>query len=523
MTMDPLESSDFIIQATGIAKSFAGVQALRGIAFRVRRGEIHALLGQNGAGKSTLVKILNGVHPAGTYSGKIELDGKEVEFHSPLQAREKGIAYVPQEIEVFEQLTVAENVFAGQTGLGHVLVRQRLLRERARALFRDFGLTLDPGLLMASLTAAQRHLVMIVRALATKPAVLMLDEPTASLSGPEVAHLFRLLRRLKAQRTTMIFITHRLPEVLALCDRATILRDGRVAAELDRSDFESDRIIAAMSGQRLQRLYPAHQAPSGTATLLRLEDVSVEERHGSHRGLHGVGFELHAGEILGIAGLLGSGRTELLSAIYGRIPHRGRISVDGRELPGGSMTEARRAGVALLTEDRKRSGLLFNLPIRANITIGNLDLFSSRGFISAEKESSAALRAMRELNVKASSSAGAVAHLSGGNQQKLLFARVLMNAPRVLLLDEPTKGVDVATRHEIYRLIVDLADKGVGLVVVSSELEEVIGLCDRTLVLADGRLADEFLKGDATEEAVLRSIAAAQAERTAAIVAESAA
>ena len=513
-TMSPLDSSDFIIEATGIAKSFAGVQALRGMDFRVRRGEIHALLGQNGAGKSTLVKILNGVHPAGTYTGRIELDGKAVEFHSPIQARDKGIAYVPQEIEVFEQLTVAENVFAGQTGLGHFLVRQRLLRERARALFRDFGLTLDPRLLMASLTAAQRHLVMIVRALAAKPAVLMLDEPTASLSGPEVAHLFRLLKRLKAQRTTMIFITHRLPEVLALCDRATILRDGRVAAELDRAAFENDRIIAAMSGQRLQRLYPAHQAPARPATVLKVEDVSVEERHGSHRGLQRVSFELRAGEILGIAGLLGSGRTELLGAIYGRIPYRGRIFVEGREIAAASTPAARKAGIALLTEDRKRSGLLFNLPVRGNITIGNLNLFSSRGIIRAEKEDNAALRAMRELNVKARSASAAVAHLSGGNQQKLLFARVLMNAPKILLLDEPTKGVDVATRHEIYRLIVDLAGRGVGLIIVSSELEEVVGLCDRSLVIADGRLVDEFAKAEASEERVLRSIAAAQAEKT---------
>ena len=518
------EQTHFIVEATGVTKSFSGVQALRGIDFRVRRGDIHALLGQNGAGKSTLVKILNGVHPAKSYDGSIRLAGEVLNLHSPMVARAKGIAYVPQEIEVFEHLTVAENVFAGQTNLGHgVLVRQRLLEDRTAALFRDFGLNIPPRALVASLTAAQRHLVMIVRALATKPTVLMLDEPTASLSGAEVSQLFRLLKRLKVRGTTMIFITHRLPEVLALCDRATVLRDGRVAAELSRENFESDRIIAAMSGQRPQRLYPKHEAPTQGPTLLKVESLAIQERHGSHRGLHDISFELRAGEILGIAGLLGSGRTELLGAIYGRIPYRGRVLVGGRELRIDSTRAARKAGIALLTEDRKRSGLLFNLPLSGNITIGNLGLFSRLGIVRFDREDNAAVRAMRELNVKARSSSAAVSHLSGGNQQKLLFARVLMNAPKILLLDEPTKGVDVATRHEIYRLIGDLADKGVGLVVVSSELEEVIGLCDRCLVLADGRLVDEFVKADASEERVLRSIAAAQAAKAGALATETAA
>ena len=522
---DESDTGAFAIEAVGIVKAFGGVKALKGVDFRVRRGEIHALLGQNGAGKSTLVKILNGVYPAGTFDGTIRLDGEEVAFHSPLQARAKGIAYVPQEIEVLEQLTVAENVFAGATSLGHgVLVSQRRMQVQAAALFRDFGLALDPRALIASLTAAQRHLVMIVRALATRPSVLMLDEPTASLSGSEVARLFRLLKRLKAQGTTMIFITHRLPEVIALCDRATVLRDGRVAATLERGDFDADRIIAAMSGQKMRGLYPAHDAPPTEApVLLDVRGLSVAERPGVHLAVHDVSFALRAGEILGIAGLLGSGRSELLGAIYGRIPYRGRIAVDGRDTAIASTRDARRAGIALLTEDRKRSGLLFNLPVRGNITIGNLALFASRGVVNADKEATAALKAMRELKVKAPSPSAAVAHLSGGNQQKLLLARVLMRAPRILLLDEPTKGVDVGTRHEIYRLIVDLAAKGVGLIVVSSELEEVIGLADRSLIVADGRIVGEVAKAEASEEGVLRLIAAAQAKKTAAHAAGAAA
>jgi len=273
-----------------------------------------------------------------------------------------------------------------------------------------------------------------------------------------------------------------------------------------------------MSGQKMQRLYPAHDPPQGTPVLLELSGLSVEERPGAHLGVDGVSFRLHAGEILGIAGLLGSGRTELLSAIYGLLPYRGGIAVAGKPVAIGSTADARRAGIAMLTEDRKRTGLLFNLPVGGNITIGNLALFARHGLISGEREESAAVRAMRELKVKARSSAAAVAHLSGGNQQKLLFARVLMNAPKILLLDEPTKGVDVATRSEIYRLIVDLAGTGVGLIVVSSELEEVIGLCDRSLIMADGRVVGEVSRHEASEETVLRRIAAAQAEKARAVV-----
>ncbi len=517
----PNDETPFVIEATEIVKSFSGVQALRGVDFRVRRGEIHALLGQNGAGKSTLVKILNGVHAAGSYEGTIRVDGRPVRFSSPGEAQAEGVAYVPQETEVFEQLTVAENVFAGRTNLGHgMLISQKALRARTAELFRDFGLNLDPGALVATLTAAERHLVMIVRALTTRPLVLMLDEPTASLSGSEVALLFALLERLKAAGTTMIFITHRLPEVVAICDRATVLRDGRVAAEFVRGDFDEERIIAAMSGERLSRLYPHHDAPPEDApVVLRVDGLSIEARYGSYRGVHDVSFALRAGEILGIAGLLGSGRSELLGAIYGRIPHRGSLFVEGREVTIRSTRDARAAGIAMLTEDRKGSGLLFNLPVGGNITIGNLGLFASHGVINRRSEESAALRAMRELKVRARSSAAAVAHLSGGNQQKLLFARVLMNAPKILLLDEPTKGVDVATRHEIYKLVVELAGAGVGLVVVSSELEEVVGLCDRVLVFDDGRVVEGLARAEASEERVLRLIAAAQAETTARIVA----
>jgi len=504
------------IETRGIVKNFAGVQALRGVDFSVRAGEIHALLGQNGAGKSTLVKVLNGVHPAGSYSGEIRIDGQPVSFASTYQARARAVGYVPQEIEVLEQLSVAENVFAGQTGLGRgVVINRAEMRRRSRELFAEIGLDLDPSRLLASLTSAQRHLVMIARALSFQPRVLMLDEPTASLSGVEVERLFAVLRRLKSRGKTMIFITHRLPEVLAICDRATVLRDGRVAAVIERDQFDEERFIFAMSGLKLQRLYPQHAAPSADVKpVLSVRNLSVAGRFGVNRGVDTVSFDVRPGEILGFAGLLGSGRTEILHAIYGRIPFAGTIEIDGRRVPINKPKDARQVGIALLTEDRKRDGLLFNLPVGANITIGNLAAFAPGGIVRGDRERSAVLAAMRALSVKASSPQTSVAHLSGGNQQKLLFARVLMSAPRILLLDEPTKGVDAGTRHEIYRLIVDLASKGVALIVVASELEEVVGIADRCLVVADGRIVDGFTRSQGSEERVLRSIATAQSRNS---------
>jgi ABC-type sugar transport system ATPase subunit len=515
MRLSQIETAMPAVEVRELVKSFGGVQALRGADLAVFPGEIHGLLGQNGAGKSTVVKILNGVHAAGTYSGEIRIGGEIVSFASTSEARARGIGYVPQEIEVLEQLSVAENVFAGQMGLGaSPFIRWRALRERTNNLFAELGLSIDPDALMASLTSAQRHLVMIARALSFRPRVLILDEPTASLSGFEVERLFAAIRRLKAQGNAMVFITHRLPEVLAICDRATVLRDGRVAATIEREQFDEERFIYAMSGQKLQRLYPEHKAPAqDVPPLLSARNLAVASRFGVNRAISGVSFDLKPSEILGLAGLLGSGRTEILHALYGRIPYHGDLVLDGRPTPINSPGDAREAGIALLTEDRKRDGLLFNLSVGANITIGNLEPLSYCGIVIGERENNSVLAAMRSLNVIARSPQAAVAHLSGGNQQKLLFARVLMNAPRVLLLDEPTKGVDASTRHEIYRLIVDLATKGVALIVVASELEEVIGIADRCLVVADGHIVDEFRRGEGGEDRVLRAVTAAQAAR----------
>jgi len=502
---------DDVLAIQQISKRFAGVAALRDVDFALRRGETHALLGHNGAGKSTLVKILNGVHPYGSYEGTFTIAGAEARFRSPADARARGIGYVPQEIQVLEHLTVAENVFVGQTASRNGFVRFRDLFARTERLLVQLEIGLEPRAPVAALSTAQRQLLMVARALAARPSVLMLDEPTASLAIGETERLFGVLERLRAQGIATIFITHRIPEVMETCDRATVLRDGEVVATIDRRSFDEDAIVDAMVGRKVEFLFPDRKAPPIADEVLRVEGLRVGRPGGGVDMVSDVGFTLHRGEILGLAGLVGSGRTEVVSAVYGRLPHDGTIVVDGREAVIRRPADARRVGIALLTEDRKRDGLLFNLALRDNITIGNLDLVSRHGIMNRRAEADRALEYMRALSIKSRSGADDVAHLSGGNQQKVLLARVLMNAPKILLLDEPTKGVDVETKHEIYRLVVELADQGVALLLVSSEIAELIGLCDRCVVLARGRIVDEFGRGEGSEERVIAATTTARA------------
>ncbi len=498
----------YILATEGLSKNFAGVQALRKVDFNVRPGMIHALVGQNGAGKSTLVKVLNGVHPAGTYDGVVRLNGEAVRFSSPADARALGIAYVPQELQVLDNLSVAENIYVGQMGLERKLaVHYGELRMGAGRVLNRLGVALDVRLPLSTLSAAQKQLVMIARALATAPSVLMLDEPTASLSIHETDRLFLILERLRSEGVTMILITHRIPEVMALSDWATVLRDGQVVADIPRGEFSEDSIVSAMVGRRVNVLFPEHTAEIGTEEVLRVEHLRVPRSGGRADIISDASFTARRGEIVGLAGLVGSGRTEILSAIYGRIPHEGRIVVEGRPVAIRRPADALRAGIAMLTEDRKNSGLLFNLPLGQNITMANLRLFAHFGLIDKGVESRVALKSMTDLDIKAPSIRSDIAHLSGGNQQKTLLARVLVKTPTVLLLDEPTKGVDVGTKREIYRLVVELANQGLTLLVVSSELQELVGICDRCLVLSHGIIVDEFTKAEGSEERILQATA----------------
>ncbi len=495
----------FALELRGIVKRFAAVQALAGVTVRVRPKEIHALIGENGAGKSTLMKILDGVYPAGTFEGQILLHGQPVSFGSPFDARQKGIGYVPQEISVIESLTVAENILVGlwnEEGGG--IVNFKRLFARAAELLETMKIQLDPHAHVVTLNASQRQLVMIARALAARPSVLILDEATACLTQEETQNLFRVVRHLRAQGLTTIFITHKMIELFEVADCATVLRDGTVAAEFERAQFDEHAIVAAMVGRKIENFYPVRASQVGTEEVYRVEELIVPHPHLAQRNVvDGISFSLRRGEILGIGGLVGSGRSETVNALYGRLPHRGRVFVEGRETRVRSPREAKANGLGLLTEDRKLDGLLFNFSIRQNVTLHDLPQVSRLGFLDQAAETSCAVHFLEQLSIRAPSVDTPVANLSGGNQQKVVLAKVLFPRPLVLFLDEPTKGVDVGAKNEIYKLMMGLAGQGIALVVISSELPELLALSDRIIVLARGQIVDQFTKAEASEQRLM--------------------
>lgn len=502
--------ADAALEVRGVTKSFGATRALSDVSMVVAAGTIHGLLGQNGAGKSTLVKIMTGIYTHGSFEGTVLIRGFEVDFDRPQDARRLGIGYVPQEIDVAEHLSVTENVLAGHLSSGLLFRRKRADRVCADVLAR-LGLHVSPRAIVATLSAAQRQLLMVARALALDPAVLVLDEPTTSLDDSEAAALGQVLIGLQHTGLAVLYITHRVPEVLAICGSATVLRDGRVVEELAGESLTATRIVTGMAGRVIKNLFPGRNyAPQ--ETVMSVRGLSVRPVGATAARVTEVGFNLHRGEILGIAGLLGSGRSELLSAVYGAVPRSGTVSVGAHLIRPGHPRFARESGIAMVTEERKREGLLFNLSVLSNITLGSMEKVSVRGLIRGATERKVGREVIGNLQVKTPRLTSSVEHLSGGNQQKLLIGRALLSGPGIVLLDEPTKGVDVGTRQQIYRVMGSLADQGISLIVISSELDELLGMCDRFLILAAGHLVDEFVKGQGGETRILAAIAGATAE-----------
>jgi ribose transport system ATP-binding protein len=490
-------------EVSGLYKSFGPVEALRNVSLKVIKGEIHAVLGQNGAGKSTLVKMLIGVHPTASAEGTILLDGESVSFLSPSDAIKKGVGYVPQEIELVDNLTVAENIFAGYSSQKIAFFNQATVQQKAQELLTQYGIDLPVDALAASLSSAQRQLVMIIRALSLNPSVLLLDEPTTSLANDDAKNLSITLQGLKKRGVTMIYITHRIQEVLDFCDAATVLRDGTVSASFTKHEMHEDAIVQAMIGRSLTSDARIESRLTSKEPILEVANLCAPAHNPQSVTLRNVSFTLHKGEILGLAGLVGSGRSEVLNSLFGRIPSTGKILLQGEDFVPESPSNARAHGMSLLSEDRKRDGLLFNMNLIKNVTAGSASIFSRVQFVNGSSEKAKASETMSALSVKASSYLDVPSQLSGGNQQKLLFARVLIENPKILLLDEPTKGVDVGVREEIYKIIRSLRDQGTSIIVVSSDLKELIEISDRLIVLSQGEVTDEFDRSDGGEARIL--------------------
>ncbi|MEW2248280.1 sugar ABC transporter ATP-binding protein [Streptomyces sp. NPDC006975] len=472
-----------LLSMSGITKSFPGVRALDGVDLDVQAGEVHCLLGQNGAGKSTLIKVLAGAHQPDT--GTIRWRGEDVTLRSPIAAMRLGIATIYQELDLVEHLSVAENVHLGHepTAAGFVVRRGAAKASTAQLLKRLGHPEIDPGRLVGELSAAQQQIVSMARALSHDVRLIVMDEPSAALDPDEVDNLFRIVGDLTADGVAVVYISHRLEEIRRIGDRVTVLKDGRaVAGGLPAKTTPTSEVVALMTGRNVEYVFPERPAepPAGTPVL----QVRGLARDGEFAPLD---LEVHAGEIVGLAGLVGSGRSEILETIYGaRKPTAGQVLFDGRPLRPGSVRAAVRAGLGLAPEERKAQALLMLESVTRNVSVSSLSRFSRAGWIDRGAENGAARAAVRELSLRPDNPSVPVRTLSGGNQQKAVLARWLLRGCRVLLLDEPTRGVDVGARAELYAVVRRLADEGLAVLLVSSEVPEVLGLADRVLVLREG-------------------------------------
>jgi ribose transport system ATP-binding protein len=495
-----------VLAATGVSKNFGGVTALRDVSFDLRAGEIHALMGENGAGKSTLMKILSGVYS--DYDGAIEIDGAAVRFSGVRDAEAAGIAIIHQELNLVPQLSVADNIFLGRERLiAGLIIDRKASRGAAASHLQRLGIALDPDAPVGSLRVGEQQLVEIAKALSMRARILIMDEPTSALSAAECQRLFRIIRQLAASGVSIIYISHRIDEVTHLADRVTVFRDGRNVLTRPMSELSEDAIIAAMVGRSLLDATRAERLASDDIVLsVRNLSLSIPLTHGWRQVLEGVSFDLHAGEILGIGGLLGAGRTEILTTIFGSSEGRrgGEIRVGNEIANIRSPRDARRLGIALVTEDRKTQGLHLRASITDNVALPLVGALARFGIRSFAGESALARNAVESLGVRCNSIDQAAGTLSGGNQQKVVIGKWLATEPRVLLLDEPTRGIDVGAKREIYDLVFRLAGDGLAIVVVSSELPELLLLADRTLVMSEGRQTGILSRDEASEERIMQ-------------------
>jgi L-arabinose transport system ATP-binding protein len=496
------------IEISGVSKRFGAVQALRDVSVAFRPREVCALMGENGAGKSTLMRILEGEHQPD--SGSIEVDGRPVHLRSAREAHGLGIRVIHQEPEIIPELTVAENIFVGDyRARGGIFIDTEDLFRRARAMIASLGVE---GALSAEgscrdLGPAQRQLIEIMRALRPGARLLAFDEPTSSLTEEEAGHLFATIRRLRAEGVGIVYISHRLAEVLELADRCVILRDGQKVADLPVAEMDEERMIRLMVGRPVTDLFHRRKRNLGSDRL-SLEEVCTKH-------VRDITFTVRAGEIVGLGGLIGSGRTEVARAIVGMdLLTDGKMSVSGSQYAPSAPSDSIRAGIGLVPEDRKKEGLLLMQSVRDNVSLVVSDRISRFGFVDAGAEALLVDRHVSELRIKTPSIDHPVGKLSGGNQQKVIFARWQARSPQVLIFDEPTRGIDVGAKAEIYRLIEALADEGMAILLISSEMQELLGLSDRILVMRDGRLIGELDGPTATEEAVLNLAMTSDHHRT---------
>ncbi|HLZ58166.1 MAG TPA: sugar ABC transporter ATP-binding protein [Ktedonosporobacter sp.] len=498
-----------LLEMVRITKSFPGVQALKEVSISVRAGEVRALLGENGAGKSTLMNILDGVFSE--YGGEIRLDGHPVSIRSPRDAQKLGIAMIHQELNLVPELSVSDNIFLGRelrTPLGTIDLKR--MQHKTAALLAELDVTISSTRPVRMARVAEQQLIEVAKALSLNARILIMDEPTSALADAEVQRLFKVIRQLSARGVAILYISHRLEELQEIAHSVTVMRDGELIGTHALADVARADLIPMMVGRPLQEVFPKGESTvRRDQELLRVEHLSLSvDKGGSNRALHDLSFTVHAGEIIGFAGLMGAGRTEVLEAIFGVHPRRllsGHVYVKGKLLDARSPRQAIRRGLAFVTEDRKSQSLVTILSVGFNITLAALRRFTRGMLVNQQQEQVAVVDAIHNLRIKTPGSTTMVNNLSGGNQQKVVLAKCLLTNPQVILMDEPTRGIDVGAKSEIYEQMSRLVSAGMGIIMVSSELPELLGMCDRILVLSDGRLTGEFQRGEVTQEMILEA------------------
>ncbi|MDQ0233630.1 xylose ABC transporter ATP-binding protein [Metabacillus malikii] len=496
---------EYILEMEQITKEFPGVKALDQVSFKVKKGEIHALCGENGAGKSTLMKVLSGLYPVGSYTGNIVVDGKRAEFRKIRDAENAGITIIHQELALVKDMTVGENIFLGREPKKWGTIQWDSLYFEAAKWLKMVGLNMKPDTITGSLGIGQQQLVEIAKALSKNTKILILDEPTAALTESEVEILMGILNELRSNGVSCIYISHKMPEVFRLADQITILRDGQTIKTVNKHEVVEDDVIALMVGRELTERYP-RVAHDPKEVVLEVNNYSVwKEDNPQQKVIDNVNFTLRRGEILGIAGLMGAGRSELVMSIFGAYEGRweGTVKIEGKTVQLKSIKHAIKEGLALVTEDRKRLGLVLDMDVKKNTTLPNLNKVSRFGTINENEEIKASDKFVKELRTKTASLETTVGTLSGGNQQKVVLAKWLMSNPKVLILDEPTRGIDVGAKYEIYNLMNQLVENGVAIIMISSELPEVLGMSDRILVMHEGSFARELRYEEATQENIM--------------------
>ncbi|XJZ27054.1 sugar ABC transporter ATP-binding protein [Bacillota bacterium Lsc_1132] len=486
-----------VIQMKGISKAFSGNQVLANVNFELLSGEIHALMGENGAGKSTLIKILTGIYERD--AGKVYVKGNEVVFKNPKEAEKYGIAVIHQELNIIPYLTVYENMFLGKeltSGFG--FTKDKEMKQKTKEYLNRLGIDIDPSIEAGNLSVGQQQMIEIARAVAANTEVLIMDEPTAALTDREIQVLFKVINHLKKQGVGIVYISHRMEEIFQICDRISVLRDGQFVGMKAISNTNFDEIVKLMVGRQLGDRFPERSTIIGPERF-RVENLTSED------SFQDISFTVQQGEVIGVAGLMGAGRTEIMEAIFGyRHLDGGRVFVDGKEVNIKSPFDAIREGIGFVTEDRKIQGLILDLSVRENFVITNLDRISAMGIVSNQKEIQYVDEMIHKLRVKTSGQELSVRSLSGGNQQKIVIGKWIGINPKILILDEPTRGVDVGAKKEIYQLMNELTRQGVSIIMVSSELPEILGMSDRILVIHEGNLAAILNKSEANQELIMQ-------------------